>query len=155
MEESKEQSFQKLNDQLLAPKVDDEDKKPGRNSKEDLIAKIVACCADNDIPLEHSDTKLRRMTKQQLLKLLAEVLETGVRDQMAHQVGAKRGASDGVIALGALKMIHSIAANAAEKGLNLFLPDYGYEIDGFHDSLQQPVVKQAVDSCLEEIAADA
>ena len=74
---------------------------------------------------------------------------------MAHQVGAKRGASDGVIALGALKMIHSIAANAAEKGLNLFLPDYGYELDGFHDSLQQPVVNQAVDICLEEIAADA
>ena len=148
MDEKKPESFAKLNDELLAPTKDDEDKKPGRNSKEDLIAKIVACCADNDIPLPHSDTRLRRMTKQQLLKLLAEVLEQGVRDQMAHQVGAKRGASDGVIALGALKMIHSIAANATEKGLNEFLPDYGYEIDGFHESLQQPVVKEAVDICL-------
>ena len=145
MDEKNPENFAKLNDQLLAPKVAEGDKKPVRNSKEDLIAKIVACCAENDIQLPHSDTRLRRMTKQQLLKLLAECLEKGVRDQMAQQVGAKRGASDGVIALGALKMIHSIAANATEKGLNVFLPDYGYEIDGFHDSLQQPAVKEAVD----------
>ena len=56
MDEKKPESFAKLNDELLAPKVEDQgDKKPGRNSKEDLIAKIVACCADNDIPLPHSD----------------------------------------------------------------------------------------------------
>ena len=87
MDEKKPESFAKLNDQLLAPKVAEGDKKPVRNSKEDLIAKIVACCAENDLQLPHSDTRLRRMTKQQLLKLLAECLEKGVRDQMAHQVG--------------------------------------------------------------------
>merc|ERR1711964_886750 len=57
----------------------------------DLISKIIACCADNGLELEHGNkhfTKLRRMTKDQLheadYKALAAKIEQGVKSQMAE-----------------------------------------------------------------------
>ena len=147
-----------LNDALLKATEEDvqqAEDQPKRNSKDDLISKIIGCCADNGLELEHSNTKLRRMTKDQLCKILAEKIEKGVKSQMAAQVGAKPGASDGVIALGALKMMHNICASTAERGLNVVLPRYGYEIVGFRDGLKDPAVDEAVNQCLTEIAADS
>jgi len=147
-----------LNDALLKATEEDVEQaedQPKRNSKDDLISKIIGCCADNGLELEHSNTKLRRMTKDQLCKILAEKIEKGVKSQMAAQVGAKPGASDGVIALGALKMMHNICASTAERGLNVILPRYGYEIVGFRDGLKDPAVDEAVNQCLTEIAADS
>ena len=37
---------------------------------------------------------------------------------------------------------------------NIFLPQYGYEVDGFTDSLKDPSVREATDACLVEIAQD-
>ena len=142
-----------LNDNLLKDEVISDE--PKRNSKLDIISKIIKCCEEGDVELPYSDTKLQRMTKQQLCKLLAECIDKKVRNHMAAQVGAKSGASDSVIALGALKMIHSIAANSAENAINLVLPGYGYEVVGFTESLKESAVDQAVNMCLEEIAADS
>ena len=91
---------QQLNNELLEEDVQSTEA-PKRNSKDDLIAKIINICADNNMELEHSNSKLRRMTKDQLCKILAEKLERGVKSQMAAQVGAKANAPDSVIALGA------------------------------------------------------
>ena len=148
----------KLNDELLKATeqdVETAEDQPKRNSKDELIGKIISVCADHNLELEHSNSKLRRMTKDQLCKILAEKIEKGVRCQMAAQVGAKAGSPDSVIALGALKMIHNIAAGTAEKGLNVVLPRYGYEIHGFRDSLKDPAVDEAVNQCLMEIAAES
>ena len=147
-----------LNDALLKATEEDVEQaedQPKRNSKDDLISKIIGCCADNGLELEHSNTKLRRMTKDQLCKILAEKIEKGVKSQMAAQVGAKPGASDSVIALGALKMMHNICASTAERGLNVILPRYGYEIVGFREGLKDPAVDEAVNQCLTEIAAES
>ena len=147
---------ERLNDELLRATVDDdveqaEQTQPKRNTKDDLISKIINCCADHNIELEHSNTKLRRMTKDQLCRVLAAKIELGVKSQMASQVGAKPDAPDSVIALGALKMVHNICAATAERGLNTFLPQYGYEVHGFCDN---PTVDEAVTQCLIEIAAE-
>jgi len=152
-----EQTSDKLNDELLveAPPAGDETQEPKRNSKDDLVAKIINVCADNELELEHSNSKLKRMTKQQLCKILAHKIEDGVRSQMAKQVGAKPGAPDTVIALGALKMMHNLLATSAEKGLNVVLPAYGYEVDGFCESLRDPNVDEAVTQCLHEIALES
>ena len=147
-----------LNDALLKATEEDVEQaedQPKRNSKDDLISKIIGCCADSGLELEHSNTKLRRMTKDQLCKILAEKIEKGVKSQMAAQVGAKPGASDSVIALGALKMMHNICASTAERGLNVILPRYGYEIVGFREGLKDPAVDEAVNQCLTEIAAES
>ena len=145
----------KLNNELLQKKEEEKDASPKRNSKQELIQKIITVAKDNEIPLELSDTKLQRMTKQQLSELLGETVEKAMRNEMARQVGARPGAADSVIALGALRMMHDIAARGAEKCFNAVLPGYGYEVEGFADSLQEPSVRQATDACLAEIAQDS
>ena len=146
-----------LNDELLAataPPPQPEEKETKRNTKRELIEKILKTAESNGVTIEQSDTKLKRMSKTQLNQLLAKVVEDAMRNQMADQVGAKRGASERVIALGALRMVHNMVATGAEKGLNTVLPKYGYEVDGFAAALNQDPVREAVDQCLEEIAAE-
>ena len=147
----------KLNNDLLKAGSDDEkkeDKPKKRNSKEELIEKIIQVAQHNNMTIPHSDTKLKRMTKQQLTEYLAELIEKVMRDEMARQVGAKPGATDSVIALGALRMVHDICAKGTEQCFNIFLPQYGYEVEGFCDSLKDPSVREATDACLVEIAQD-
>ncbi len=131
-----------------------EEKQPKRNSKDELIHKIVELAKNNEIKLP-SDTKLRRLTKQQLNELLASTVEQVMRDEMCRQVKCKPGAADSVIALGALRMIHDLCARGTEKCANIFLPPYGYELNGFADSLREPSVREATDACLAEIAKDS
>ena len=147
-----------LNDELInaageAPSEKSQEAK--RNSKDDIIQKVIKCAEESQITLDYSNTKLRRMTKTQLNKLLAETVEKGMQQQMAEQVGVSRNATEKVIALGALRMIHNLCANATEQGLNTFLPSYGYEIHGFARTLDNPPVKEAVDACLQEIARES
>jgi hypothetical protein len=147
-----------LNEDLLAATGEIapvEEKQVKRNTKQDIINKILKVCEETNVALEHSDTKLNRMTKQQLNQLLAQHIEKGMQQQMAEQVGCERNATEKVIALGALRMIHNLAANATEQGINAFLPRYGYEVRGFSKTLESPPVKEAVDACLEEIARES
>ena len=149
-----------LNTELLAAAVEEEKQdsspeEPRRNSKDDLISKILQVCEENQLELEVSNSKMKRMTKPGLCKLLAEKIEEGVKSQMAAQVGAKPGSSDGVIALGALKMMHNLLAGSAEKTANLILPRYGYEVVGFTEALRDPHVDEAVTQCLAEIAKES
>ena len=78
-----------------------------------------------------------------------------MQSQMAQSVGVSKNATEKVIALGALRMIHNMLANATEQGLNAVLPAYGYEIKGFARSMEEPPVNEAVNACLEEIARDS
>ena len=147
-----------LNDELLGAtgeKASEKAPDAKRNSKDDIIQKVIKCSEEHHITLDYSNTKLRRMTKPQLNKLLAETIEKGMQQQMAEQVGVSRNATEKVIALGALRMIHNLCANATEQGLNTFLPSYGYEIHGFAKTLDEPPVKEAVDACLTEIARES
>jgi hypothetical protein len=150
-----------LNEELLAAAAEEKDSqndqvnKARRNSKQDIINKILKTSEDFEITVEHSDTKLNRMTKTQLNKVLANTIEKGMQQKMAEQVGVDRNASEKLIALGALRMIHNLAASAAEQGLNSVLPAYGYQIDGFASKLDTPPIKEAVDACLEEIARES
>jgi len=59
------------------------DKKPKRNSKDDLTKKILQVVEKYRIDFEYSDTKLRRMSKTELQKLLATVMEQCVKIDMA------------------------------------------------------------------------
>ena len=146
---------QKLNDALLEePALDLAESEPKRNSKDELITKILKVCNDANLELDESDSKLRRMTKRQLTEKLAEKIELAVQNTMAEQVGVKAGSPNSVIALGALKMVHNIAAGSAEKFANIFLKPRGYEINGFQQSLKEPHVAESIDQVLAEIAAE-
>ena len=143
----------KLNDDLLK-KDHVPDEKPKRNSKEFLIEKIFAVADENNLELNVSATKLKRMSKDKLQVLLGELCEEAVKEQMAEAVGAKSG-NDSVIALATLRMVHDMLANSVEQGLNVFLPKYGYELQGFSSSLKEKPTSDCVDDCLREIAAES
>ena len=142
-----------LNDELLKKDAATSEE-PKRNSKEYLIKKIVEVAEENDLELNVSNTKLKRMGKDKLQVLLGEMCEEAVKGQMAKAVGAT-GRNESVIALATLRMVHDLFANSVEQGLNVFLPKYGYQVDGFSQSLKEPITSKCVDDCLSEIAAES
>jgi len=153
----REKAFGVLNENLLdaargAPAS--EGKAPKRNTKDELIDKIEKLSAEQNIPVQESRTKLRRMTKRQLAQLLARMIEEHVGNQVCDKAGVDRGSPPNLVALGALRMVHDLAAGTGEKVANVFLPKYGYEIVGFCDALKQPHVREATDQCLLEISKD-
>ncbi len=150
-----ELSATQLNDALLVTEPPEAASEPKRNSKDGLINKIIQVCEENHLELPESNSKLRRMTKQQLAELLAQKIEISVKHQMAEQVGVKPGADNSVIALGALRMVHDIAAGSAEKMANIVLKPRGYEIVGFQRSLKEPHVRESIDQVLAEIAEES
>ena len=158
MEDEKKSAtaFAELNDDLLGAAVGaaPEERPAKRNTKDDLIDKIEKLSAEQGIPVLESKTKLRRMTKKQLAQLLARMLEEHVSNAVCDKAGVERGAPPNVVALGALRMVHDLAAATGEKAANLFLPKYGFQIVGFTDTLRQPHVREATDACLLEISRD-
>ena len=126
-----------------------------RNSKDALIQNILKVVEKYDLDFDYSDTKLKRMNKENLTKILAEVMEQSVKIDMAKSVGVDPRGGGKVIGLGALRMIHNIAATGFEKAFNQFGPQFvGMETEGFADSLKDPSVQPSVDACLTEIAAE-
>ena len=150
-----EPNVEALKDELLEasapPKTADP---PKRNTKQALIDKILEVTSREGIPLTHSNTKLKRMSKSELSNLLAEIIEEGMRKKMARQVGVEETSDNRAIALGALRMLHDVCAVGVEKAGNAFLEPRGYEIDGFTQALKEPTVSQCIDGCLQEIAEE-
>ena len=128
-----------------------EPKETKRNSKQALIDKIIQISERDGIPLECSNTKLKRMNKQQLSELCADMIEQGVRKKMARAVNSE-STDDRTIALGALRMLHDVVAVGVEKTGTSFAERYGYTIEGFSENLKEPTVSAAIDGCLQEIA---
>jgi len=154
MEETKEESsdkiIQKLNNELLQGPPKEVDAK--RNTKEFIIDKILQVSETANLELQVSNTKLRRMNKDALNKLLAELMEAASRESMARAVGAQ-GTDDKSIGIASLRMMHDMMAMATENGLNHFLPEYGYHVNGFVNGLREPQTSKCIDECLREIAA--
>ena len=145
----------RLSNELLAADKPQSPKKPKRNGKDAIRANIMKVVEKYDLELGYSDTKLKRMNKEQLTKVLAEVMEESVKIDMAKSVGVDPRAGGKVVTLGALRMLHNICATGFEKGFNAFGPDLvGLRCDGFAASLRHPDVQHTVDECLTEIAAE-
>ncbi len=144
----------RLSNELLAAKEEPlKTPVPKRNSKEALRANILKVVDKYQLELRYSDTKLKRMNKEQLTKVLAEVMEESVKMDMARSVGVDPRAGGKVVTLGALRMLHNICATGFEKGFNAFGPDIvGLQCHGFANSLRHPDVQNTVDECLTEIA---
>ena len=85
------------------------------------IDKILQVADTANLELQVSNTKLKRMNKDALNKLLAELMEAASRESMARAVGAK-GTDDKSIGIASLRMVHDMIAMATENGLNTVLP---------------------------------
>ena len=153
MTTEQKETFTHENDALLVEeKAEAKDAK--RNSKQELIQRILDLVKKNNIEIDYSDSKLKRMTKTQLQEVLGTCMEKIMQSQMAEQLGCDRSATDQVMAMAALRMIHDIAANGFESTANYMADDYGYTCDGFAKTLKEPIVSDAVDACLQEIALE-
>ena len=103
----------RLNNELLsAEPVDNKgapqaEKKPKRNSKDDLTKKILQVVEKYQLDFEYSDTKMKRMSKTELQKLLAQVMEQCVKIDMAKAAGVDPRSNGKVITMGALRMLHN------------------------------------------------
>jgi len=152
------EQFNNENEVLLQETDEKSDKgdeqKAKRNSKAELIKRIVEISDKNKVELEYSDTKLKRMNKTQLQQIMADQMEKVMKAEVAETVGANRNASEQVVAMHALRMMHDIAAKGFEVGGDRFANQYGYTISGFTDNLKDPIVNEAVNQCLEEIALE-
>jgi len=160
MENLTPETENRLNNELLsAEPVDAKDSKqpvkPKRNSKDDLTKKILQIVESYHLEFAYSDTKMRRMNKVELQKLLAQVMEQCVKIDMAKAAGVDPRSNGKVITMGALRMLHNLAATGFEKVYNQFGPSLtGYEIVGFSSALQEPMIAVSVDECLAEIAKE-
>ena len=151
------QEESQLREELLeaaAPPEQEEQEAPKKNTKQALLQKILEVSEKGGIPLEHSNSKLKRMNKQQLAGVLADVIEEGMKRKMARQVGCDEDSDQRTIALGALRMLHDVLAIGCQKGGNMLLEPKGYEIQGFSESLKEPTVSHVIDGCLAEIAEE-
>ena len=152
--EKSDEIIPRLNEELLQKPRTNPDDPPKRNTKDALVDRILQMAEENNLELTVSNTKLKRMSKSALQKLLGEMLNECMKKQMAESVKAP-GTSDNVIALATLRMMHDMCVMGVEKGLNGYLPRYGYQVDGFSDSMKNPMVSKCVDECLKEIAAES
>ena len=149
----------RLNNELInSAKPDQKEsevKKPKRNSKEELLTKILKVVEKYELDFDYSDTRLKRMNKQELTKVLAEVMESSVKIDMAKSMGVDPNSSNKVVTLTALRMIHNLCATGVEKVWNSVGTRYtGYEVEGFAESLRDPSLQTSIDECLTEIAAE-
>ena len=140
--------------EAAAPEQVQEPEPPKKNTKQALLNKILEVSEKGGIPLQISNSKLKRMNKQQLAGVLADVIEEGMRKKMARQVGCDEDSDSRTIALGALRMLHDVCALGAEKGASALLEPRGYQIEGFSESLKEPTVSHVIDGCLAEIAEE-
>ena len=149
------ESNEELREELLSAAVPSEPvekEPPKKNTKQALLEKILEVSERDGLPLEYTNSKLKRMSKRELAQVLADLIEEGMRRKMAQKVGCDPDSDNRTIALGALRMVHDICAMGVEKAGNSFLEPRGYEIEGFSESLKEPQVSHVIDGCLEEIA---
>ena len=76
--------------------------------------------------------------------MLGEMCEDASETQMAAAVDAP-GENEAVSALAILRMVLDLFGNGVEQGLNALLPKYGYEVNGFAATLQEPITSRCVD----------
>ena len=114
--ENSEDVIPRLNDELLKkPRVNPDDP-PKRNTKDALIDRILLMAEENNLEIIVSNTKLKRMSKPALQKLLGEMLNECMKKQIAEAVKAP-GTDDNVIAFATLRMMHDMCVMGVEKGL--------------------------------------
>ena len=154
--DTKELNDTELNDALLEPAEPAEpavEPLKAITNKKSIIDRINRLSSDHNIPIPHSPTKLKRMSKKQLHQLLSDMVEQGIKRDMAAKLGTT-STDDRSLAIGALRMVHDICAKGLETGLNMYLPQYGYGVEGFTEGLRDPTVSTQIDSCLLEIATE-
>ena len=125
---------------------------PKRNSKDEMIQKIVQLSEECGEKLEESNSQLKRMSKKMLTEKLAGLVEKRieVEAQKCLGINKEQAQSPYCVNLAALKMVHEIAVNSTESLVERTSDRHGMTISGFKHKMKD--CQESVDTILAEIA---
>ena len=131
--------------------------KPG--TKQYLIEKIRELEHKHNLIVEESNTVLKRKSKKDLQKTLAEYVEKAMQQEIQKKLNMKvpecadssEDTHKQLMAVSVLRMMHDSIAKLAEHTTSAYTP---FEITGFCESMKDPNVSQQIDECLLEIAKE-
>ena len=129
-----------------------EKKSPKRNSKLELIDKIIELSQDVNEPVLESDSQLKRMSKRQLTEKLAGLVEKRIEFEATKLLGINKEQAGNpfLVNLAALRMFHDIACNSVEGFVDNTSNTHGFTLDGFSNRMKDS--RETIDLILTEIA---
>jgi hypothetical protein len=129
-----------------------EKKSPKRNSKQELIDKIISLSQDVNEPVLESDSQLKRMNKGQLTEKLASLVEKRIEFEATKVLGIdkEQAGNPFLVNLAALRMFHDIACNSVERLVDRTSKSHGMTLEGFTKNMRES--RESVDLILSEIA---
>ena len=127
-------------------------KSPKRNSKDEMIQKIIQLSEECGEKLEESNSQLKRMSKKMLTEKLAGLVEKRieVEAQKCLGINKEQAQSPYCVNLAALKMVHEIAVNSTESLVERTSDRHGMTISGFKHKMKD--CQESIDTILAEIA---
>jgi len=125
---------------------------PKRNSKTELINKIIQLGEEINEPVTDTDSQLKRMSKRVLTDKLTALVEKRIEFEAQKCLGiSKEQASNPFcVNLAALKMVHEIAVNSTVAIVDRTKKNHGMTIDGFKERMHD--CQEQIDVILSEIA---
>ena len=129
-----------------------EKKSPKRNSKHELIEKIIKLSDDVNEPVLESDSQLKRMNKRQLTEKLASLVEKKIEFEATKVLGINKEQAGNpfMVNLAALRMFHDIACHSVERLVDRTSPSHGMTLEGFAKNMKES--RESIDIILTEIA---
>ena len=129
-----------------------EKKSPKRNSKGDIIEKIVQLSEQVNEPVLESDSQLKRMSKKQLTEKLAGLVEKRIEFEATKVLGINKEQAGNpfMVNLAALRMCHQIACSSVEGIVEKTSSRHGMTLEGFTARMEDS--RETIDIILSEIA---
>ena len=128
-----------------------EKREPRRNSKDDIIDKIMQLSQEIGEPVPETNTQLKRMSKRQLADKLAGLIEKRVEFEASKVLGINKEQAGNpyVVNMAALRMCHDIVCSSTEALVERTSHKHGMTLKGFTQRMRDS--KESVDMCLHEI----
>jgi hypothetical protein len=125
---------------------------PKRNSKTELIQKIVQLAEEINEPLTETDSQLKRMSKRVLTEKLTTLVEKRIEFEAQKCLGItkEQAGNPFCVNLAALKMVHSIAVSSTVSLVDRTQKTHGMTLEGFMERMEQS--QEQIDMILSEIA---
>ena len=132
--------------------VEEKKKTPKRNSKDEIIQKILQLSEEVGEPVTETNSQLKRMSKKDLTEKLANLVEKRIEMEAQKCLGIdkEQAKSPYCVNLAALKMVHEIAVNSTEAIVDKTSHRHGMTLKGFKTRMKES--QESIDIILAEIA---
>jgi hypothetical protein len=127
---------------------------PKTGTKSHIITRISEICDKHEILLQETQTVLKRKSKEDLKKLLANYCELAMQKEIEKKLKmecpqeSSNSEREKLMAASMIRMLHDSVLRATEKGVHTYTT---FTINGFCENLKHDGVSEQVDRCLIEI----